>query len=198
MKYYDIEQNTEEWLSLRLGKFTASTFSDLFMKKETAGYRKAIRKVAFEKLTGESPESFRNEWMDRGHELEPMAKEAYELLTFNTVQNGGFFELDEWTGASPDGLIGEDGILEIKSPAYSTMIDCILTNRLPSEYVYQGQGQLFVTGRQWCDFVSYHQKLPLVLIRVDPDPVIHEQLRIALDTAIKEASEIIEKIKSKL
>ena len=198
MKHHDIEQNTEEWLTLRLGKFTASTFSDLFMKKETAGYRKAIRKVAFERLTGESPESFKNEWMDRGHELEPMAREAYELHTFNVVDNGGFFEYSEWVGASPDGLIGDEGILEIKSPAYSTLIDYILTNRLPSEYTYQVQGQLYVTKRKWCDFVAYHPKLPLVLIRVEPDPIIQEQIKTALDIAIKEASEIIEKIKSKL
>ena len=198
MIHHDIEQNTEEWLTLRLGKFTASTFSDLFMKKETAGYRKAIRKVAFERLTGESPESFKNEWMDRGHELEPMAREAYELHTFNSVDNGGFFEYSEWVGASPDGLIGDEGILEIKCPAPHTFIDYILSERLPSEYTYQVQGQLYVTKRKWCDFIAYHQKLPLVLIRVEPDPIIQEQIHTALDIAIKEASEIIEKIKSKL
>lgn len=196
MKYYDIEQNSEDWLALRLGKFTASTFSDLFMKKETAGYKKAIRKVVYERLTGESPESFSNDYMERGHEIEPLAREAYEIKTFNTVTNGGFFEYNEWVGASPDGLIGEDGLLEIKSPAYNTIIDYLLDKRLPAQYVHQVQGQLLVTGRKWCHFVAYHPKLPVVLIEVLPNPIIQEQIKAAIEAAVKEADEMINRIKN--
>lgn len=196
MKFYDIEQNSEDWLALRLGKFTASTFSDLFMKKETAGYKKAIRKVVYERLTGESPESFSNDYMERGHEIEPLAREAYEIKTFNTVTNGGFFEYNEWVGASPDGLIGEDGLLEIKSPIYNTMIDYLIDNILPRQYLYQVQGQLFVTGRKWCHFIAYHPKLPLLFIEVLPNPIIQEQIKAAIEAAVKEADEMIERIKN--
>ena len=83
MIVHNVKQNTEEWMKLRMGKFTSSSFGDLFMKKTTAGYQNAINKVVFERLTGETPESFSNKWTDRGHELEPLAREAYELRTFN-------------------------------------------------------------------------------------------------------------------
>jgi putative phage-type endonuclease len=194
MIHHKIDQNTDEWLLLRQGKFTASSFSDLFATKTTAQYKKAIRKVVFERLTGESPESFKNEYMQRGHELEVQAKEAYELYSFNTVQDAGFFELNEWTGASPDGLVGDDGQVEIKSPAYNTFIDYILSGKVPTEYVPQIQGQLYVTGRKWCDFIAFHPKLPLIVIRVYPDLVMIEQIKTALDIAIAEAKIMIEKI----
>jgi len=194
MIHHEIEQNTEEWMLIRQGKFTASSFADLFATKTTAQYKKAIRKVVFERLTGESPESFKSDYMDRGHELEIFAKEAYEIYSFETVNPGGFFELNEWIGASPDGLIGEDGQIEIKSPAYNTFIDYILSDKVPSEYTYQIQGQLYVTGRKWSDFVAYHPKLPLIVKRVYPDPVIIEQIKTALDIAISEAKFMIENI----
>ena len=194
MKWHDVEQNSEEWQELRKNKFTASMFADLFMKKETAGYKKAIRKVVFERLTGESPESFKSEYMDRGHELESAAKEAYEMYSFETVKPGGFFELNEWVGASPDGLVGEDGQIEIKSPAYNTFIDYLLSGRVPTEYTYQIQGQLYVTGRKWSDFVAYHPNLPLIVKRVYPDPIMIKEIKIALNIAIEEAKEMIDKI----
>jgi putative phage-type endonuclease len=194
MIHHKIDQNTDEWLLLRQGKFTASSFSDLFATKTTAQYKKAIRKVVFERLTGESPESFKNEYMERGHELEVQATEAYELYSFNEVTDGGFFELDEWTGASPDGLVNQDGQIEIKSPAYNTFIDYILSEKVPTEYTYQIQGQLYITGRKWCDFIAFHPKLPMIVIRVYPDPVIIEQIKTALDVAIAEAKIMIEKI----
>ena len=194
MIYHEIEQNEEEWLELRKGKFTASSFSDLFMAKTTAGYKKAIRKVVYERITGESPETYKNEYMERGHELEPAAKEAYELQTFNTVKDGGFFEVDEWIGASPDGLVDEDGQIEIKSPAYNTFIDYILSDKVPSEYIIQIQGQLFATGRAWCDFVAFHPKLPLIVKRVLRDEVMIESIKSALNVAITEAKYMIETI----
>jgi putative phage-type endonuclease len=196
MIWHDVSQNSEEWDELRRGKFTASSFSDLFMTKTTAGYKKAIRKVVYERLTGESPESFKSDYMERGHETEPMAREAYELNTFNEVINGGFFEYNEWIGASPDGLIGDDGLLEIKCPAYNTFIDYLISGQVPSEYFYQLQGQLFVTGRKWVDFVGYHPALPILIVRVYPDKKAQEEINAALLNAITEATNIINKIKS--
>ena len=111
MKFYDIDQNSEDWDVLRRGKFTASTFADLFMDKKTATYQKAIIKVAYEIVTGESEESYSNKWMQRGHEKEPFARENYEMLTFNELENGGFWEYNEFVGASPDAkIVGKNDV----------------------------------------------------------------------------------------
>lgn len=195
MKEHKVEQNTDEWLDLRRGKFTASTFKELFMAKSTAGYKNAIKKVVYEKLTGESPEFFQTEYMKRGHELEPVARSVYENETFNVVEDAGFFELSEWIGASPDGLVGTDGIIEIKCPAYSTMIDYLIYKNLPNQYKWQVYGQLWVTGRKWCDFMAFHPKLKPVIIRIERDEVIITELIVAVNNAIKDTENIINKLK---
>jgi hypothetical protein len=192
---HNVEQNTPEWDALRLGKFTASSFKDLFAAKTTATYNNLIKRVAFERLTGESPENFTNDYMQRGHELEPFARIAYEEYTFTAVTNGGFFELDEWTGCSPDGVTG-NGIIEIKCPSYATMIDYLCDPKLPSIYVQQVQGQLWITGALWCDFVAYHPKLPFICIRIERDEKMIKAIADKVAEAVKEAKEIIEKVKS--
>lgn len=196
MKHHKIEQNTEEWMSLRMGKFTASSFKDLFMKETTAGYQNAINKVVFERLTGEQPESFSNEWMERGHELEPLAVDAYEMQTFNDVNNGGFFEISDFIGASPDGLVGKDGLLEIKCPSYSVMISYLLTGKLPNIYKWQVYGQLFVSERKWCDFVAFHPNLPLFVLRIERDEKLISELKETLFNSVEKAKERIKIIKS--
>ena len=188
IKHLQIDQNSEEWFNARLGHFTASSFKDLFAAKSTAQYQKAINKVVFERLTGEVPESFSNDYMERGHELEPIAKEVYSMQTFNDVIEGGFF-CDDWIGASPDGLVGPDGLIEVKSPAYNTMINYLLNPSLPSEYKWQVYGQLYITGRAWCDFMAYHPKLKPLIIRIYPDEAIFNELKAAL----KDAIEMVEK-----
>jgi putative phage-type endonuclease len=195
MIFHNVEQNSLEWLELRKGKFTASTFKDLFMKETTQGYQDAIYKVAFERLTGESPESFTNDWMQRGSELESEAREWYELETYNKVHNGGFFELSEYIGASPDGLIGIDGLIEIKCPKFSTQIDYLLKKEIPKNYYYQIHGQLLVTDRKWCDFVAYHPKFKNLIIRIERDKKVDEQILFQLQKAIKEVEQIISKLK---
>ena len=194
MKHYKIQQNTEEWMQLRSGKFTASMFKDLFSAKTTQAYQKAIYKAVFEKLTGEQPESFSNDYMQRGHELEPVAIEKYEMETFNTVEEPGFFELNEWVGASPDGLVGTDGLIEIKCPAYNTMIDYLLTGKVPSQYKWQVQGQLYVTGRKWCDFMAFHPKLKTLIIRVERDDKMIDELAQQIELCVQEAEDIIKKL----
>jgi putative phage-type endonuclease len=194
-KHHEINQNSEEWLELRKGKFTASTFKNLFLSKTTAGYNNEIYRVVYERLTGESPESFNNEYMDRGHELEPFARNAYEMESFNTVLDGGFFELNDYVGCSPDGLVDEDGQVEIKCPKYSTHIKYLLDKKLPSEYLYQVHGQLYVTGREWSDFIAYHPQLEPQIIRVYPDNKIIEEIKTELEVAIGKVDEIIHKLK---
>ena len=197
MIFHDIEQGTQEWLDLRRGKFTASTFKDLFMKETTQGYQDAIYKVAFERMTNESPESFTSNWMERGTELEPEAKEWYELETYNKVHNGGFFEYNDWIGASPDGLIGDGGLIEIKCPKFSTIMDYLLKKELPKTYYYQVHGQLLVTDRKWCDFVAYHPKFKNLIIRVERDKKIDAEILDKLFKAIKEVEQIINKLRTR-
>lgn len=195
MIYHEVEQGTEAWLVLRRGKFSASTFKNLFMGKTTQGYNDEIMRVVYERLTGESPESFVNDYMKRGSELEPLAREKYMMETFNDVKLSGFFELNEWIGCSPDGLIGTDGLIEIKCPKYTTMINYLLKKELPSEYKYQVHGQLWITDRDWCDFVGYHPKLPLVIVRVNRDQSIIDELVKETNTGIKKAKDMLEKLK---
>ena len=110
------------------------------------------------------------------------------MQTFNDVSDGGFF-CDDWIDASPDGLVGPDGLIEVKAPAYNTMINYLLNPSLPSEYKWQVYGQLYITGRAWCDFMAYHPKLKPLIIRIYPDEAIFNELKAAL----KDAIEMVEK-----
>jgi len=180
-----------------MGRFTASTFKDLFMGKKTAGYEKAILTPVHERFTGERPDSYYGYHMRRGHEMEPFTVEEYERQNFVEVKPGGFFALGEWIGASPDGLIGDDGLLEGKSPAWNTVIKYILSGTLPDEYFWQVHGQLYVTDRAWCDFTVYHPDFDLLVLRVERDEEIEKRLVEELDAAITKASDILETLRGK-
>lgn len=195
MIQYKVEQNSDEWFALRRGKFTASTFKDLFMGENTQGYKDAIYKVAFERLTNTSPESFTNEYMQRGNELEPEARAWYEFEKNVEVIKAGFFEYNDWIGASPDGLVGDSGLIEIKCPKFSTMMDYLIKKELPKTYFHQVHGQLLVTDRQWCDFLAYHPSLPKFVLRVERDKKIDDEILDKLFEAIKKAETIINKLK---
>lgn len=196
MKYhYDIAQNTAEWMGVRLGKFTASMFSDLFSKESTKTYQNAINKVVFERLTGELPESFSNEWTERGHELEGEAIEAYELLKFNKVSRVGFVELSDWVGCSPDGLIGTDGLIQVKCPKHTTLIDYMLSGEVPNDYMIQMQGEMWVTGRKFNEFFVYHPKLRPVYMRVIRDEKMIAEIETKVERAINEATSRIKFLK---
>jgi hypothetical protein len=199
MIHYDIEQNSEEWNALRLGKFTASTFADLFMAKTTAGYKNAIIKVAFERVTGESEENYSNKWMQRGHEKEPFAVENYELFSFNTCENAGFYEYDEFTGASPDRkIVGLNGGCEFKCPSFQVYNEYLETNRLPKNYYWQVIGQLLCTGWDFIDYMPFSSpKLKQLLIRVERADHLEaiEQLKTKLAECIEEVKILIERIK---
>jgi predicted phage-related endonuclease len=194
MTIHDCIQGTPEWDNLRRGKFTASTFSDLFMAKTTKGYQEAINKVVFERIAGESPETYSNDFMKRGSELELSARKSYELDTFNKVKEVGFIEYTEWVGGSPDGLIGEDGILEIKVPKWNTLMNYILDDKIPKDYLYQMQGNLFVSGRKWADFYVWHPKFQPLLKRVNRDEKMIEEIKLQLSIVINEAQTRIKKI----
>jgi len=163
-KFYDVEQNTDEWLQLRAGKLTSSNLG-----KVMANYGKAFGEpakklaasIAVQQITGE-PESggYSNEHMQRGHEQEPLARMLYENETFCDVENGGFFDSD-FIGCSPDGMVSDDGVIEIKSVLSNVHFANIKRGGLDPAYKWQCIGNLKFTGRDWLDFISYCQSFPL-------------------------------------
>lgn len=180
----------------RYGRFTASGFAKLFAGKTTATRQDAIADPVWFRLTGSAPESFSTVWTERGHELEPLAREQYEYDRFCAVQDGGFWTLGEWVGASPDGLVGNDGLLEIKCPKHTTIMRYLLQpGEVPKEYFWQVHGQMYVTDRAWCDFSVYHPDMPLKVIRVHRDEKTEAELIKTLSAAIEEAEALLESLK---
>lgn len=158
-------QGSGAWLAERAGHVTASRFKDVLAKIKTgeAATRKAYKiQLVTERLTGLPVESFKNAAMEWGTAQEPVAREAYEASTGVLVDTAGFLKHPamKWCGGSPDGLIGEDGGIEIKCPHNSTVHVETLMGGMPSDHVAQVQGNLWITGRQWWDFVSFDPRMP--------------------------------------
>ena len=196
MKFYDVTQNSDEWNELRLGKFTASTFNDLFMMPDKIGYQRAIGKVIYERITGEPYSFYSNKRMDDGHELENLARNEYEIQTFNKVLNGGFYELNEWIGCSPDGRVELNGGVEFKSRDPHIYFEYLDKGILPSSNIWQVYGQLYITGWDWIDYMPYcHPNLKTKIIRIYPNEEKFKMLEIKLDESIKIVKSRIKKYK---
>lgn len=195
MKIIDVIQGTPEWFVARCGLPTASNFDKIVtMKGERSKQReKYLYQLSGEKIIGKPEETYSNVNMIRGQELEVEARQLYELMTSETVSQVGFC-VAEGYGASPDGLIGKDGLLEIKSPLLSTHVSYLLKGGLPSDYFQQVQGQLLVTGRKWLDFLSYYPAMKPFIIRVTPD----KEFQKALETELKAFCVDLDKIVKQL
>ena len=176
----DCEQGSEEWLQARLGIPTATGFENIVTAtgKKSSAQIKYMAELIEESIIGLQDESFKSRFMERGNQLEPLARSAYEFITGNSVQQVGGVYLDEnrEVMVSPDGLIPElKKGLEIKCPKMSTHIRYLLEGGLPSEYVIQVQANLWVTGYETWDFVSYcpeYQKQTLYLFTVERNPLL--------------------------
>ena len=195
MIIHNVTQGTPEWHAARLGKFTASKFGDLMMAKTTAGYEKAILRVVYERLTGEAPDDFKSAYMERGNELEADGLELYSDRIFQTVDRVGFVERDEWSGCSPDGLVGSEGMVQVKCPAFHTMVKYLLKKEVPGDYYWQIQGEMLITGRSWSDFMAYHPKLEPVIVRMFADPSAQARLDLEIRIATEAAKTILNKLK---
>ena len=162
-KFLNVEQNTDEWFELRAGKLTSSKMGTIMANLGKAfgdPARKYAVSIAVEQLTGKPTLStFQNEHMIRGHEQEPVARSLYEHETFCDVTNGGFFQSD-FIGCSPDGLVGEDGVIEIKSVLGHVHFANIQRGGLDPAYKWQCISNLRFTGRKWLDFISYCAEFP--------------------------------------
>jgi len=191
MKILEMEQGTQEWLEARLGCPSGSGFSKLITASGTpsSSAESYINDLIAELITGESTPFHVTEWMQRGTELEPFARMNYELETDREVTEVGFCMHDILRcGVSPDGLVGDGGI-EIKCPKPSTHVKYLRKGTLPSEYKAQVMGCLWITGREWWDFMSYHPQMPNLLIRVHRDEEYINQL----ERLVTHACQIIEK-----
>jgi putative phage-type endonuclease len=175
----EVEQRSPEWFASRLGKVTASRVADVIAKTKS-GYSASrdnyMAQLICERLTGQQGESFTNAAMTWGAETEPLARSAFEAYADVMVEEVGFVPHPtiEMSGASPDGLVGLFGMLEIKCPNTATHIDTMLTQTVPGKYITQMQWQMRCCERQWCEFVSFDPRLPqdlqLFVKRVEFDP----------------------------
>lgn len=161
----DMEQGSADWFAIRCGKVTASRVADVIAKTKTgpsASRTNYLAQLIAERLTGEVAESYSNAAMAWGTEQEPEARLAYEFRTDAEVEQIAFVDHPSilMTGASPDGLVGDSGLVEIKCPNTATHIDTLLGQAIPGKYQTQMLWQMACTGRQWCDFVSFDPRLP--------------------------------------
>lgn len=198
------EQEGQDWLVSRAGKFTASRASDLMAKTKTgpsASRGNLIALLAVERLTGQPVETYQNAAMQRGIETEAEARDAYSFAKGVAVEEVGFVPCEQLpnTGCSPDGLVGEDGLVEIKCPAsMAKHLDALRTGAHAVEYRWQLQHQLMVTGRAWVDAASYDPRFPehlqLAVKRVERDEAAIAELRAEITKADAEVTALVEEL----
>lgn len=201
-----IVQGSPEWLAVRCGKVTASRMSDIMAKTKT-GYGASrvnyMAELIAERLTGQPAERFQNDAMRWGSEREPEARAAYEFLTGDDVTEVGFVPHPSiaMSGASPDGLVGSDGLVEFKCPNTATHINTLLGGTVPQKYVLQMLWQMECTGRQWCDFCSYDPRLPpsmqVFIARVHRDDELLAQMRDEVTSFLADVSAKVEALQAR-
>jgi len=198
------DQRTDEWFAARAGKVTASRVADIIAKTKTgwgasrANYR---AQLVAERLTGKPAESFSNAAMQWGTDTEPLARLSYEATTGEMVREVGFIEHMGFVGlagASPDGIVGDDGLVEIKCPNTATHIDYLLAGSVPEKYKPQMAWQMACTGRKWCDFVSFDPRMPedlqLLIVTYLRDDEYVEMLEKEVKAFLDEVEEIVVKL----
>lgn len=195
IQVFDMEQGTAAWLEARRGIPTASMFATVMAKGEGKTRSKYMRALAGEILTGETSETFSNFHMERGKAMEDEARDTYAFIhDLDPIRVG--FVRNGAKGASPDSLIGENGGLEIKTALPDIQIDRLERNRLPPEYVAQVQGNIWVTEREWWDFVSFWPKLPMLRVRVYRDDEFIKTLADEVDRFNDELAALVERIRN--
>jgi len=195
MKIINCEQGSEEWFQCRLGKLTASDAQAI--ANSGKGLESLVLKKVAERLTGKIDESYRNPDIDRGHELEDMARVGYELETGNHVVEVGFCELDENVGASPDGLVGTEGLVEIKCKNDIVYLQELLNiESVDTGHIWQMQYQMWVTDRKWCDYVVFNPYFPksIIIRRVDRNDADIKRIQDGVNYGIKMINEMLDKI----
>ena len=197
-----MEQRTDEWFAARIGKVTASRVADVIAKTKSgygAGRANYLADLVVERLTGQKAQGFSNAAMEWGTQTEPQARAAYSAKTGILVEEVGFIDHPTvaMSGASPDGF-AEEGLIEVKCPNTSTMLEYILDGKPPQKYVTQMQWQMACTGRPWCDFVSFDPRLPerlqLLIVRVPRDDVYIAMLEAEVKKFLAELDDNLNKL----
>ena len=173
-------QNSPEWHAARCGLATASEFSSILAKGEGKTRRSYLLRLAGERITGVPTESFETADMVRGHTMEPEARAYYQLVNRQPVEEVGFMRT-AIAGYSPDGLVGETGLLEIKTKKPPLLIELLLKGGMPAEHKAQCQGGLWVSGREWLDLVVYWPGMPVHIIREHRDETYIANLAKSVD-----------------
>ena len=191
---HEVEQKSEEWLKLRLARFTASDAQSI--QANGKGLETLCFEKVAEKLTGKGKPSFTNEDIERGNEQEEIARQTYELESGNIVETVGFVELNEWVGCSPDGLIGEDGLVEIKCKNDANFVKFLFDEKIDPAHYWQMQMQMLVTDRKWCDYVIFNENFDrtTIIVRVNRNEEDLKLIQTGLDNGIKTVKSILAKV----
>ena len=195
----ECDQNSEEWHRARMGIPTASMFATVMAKGRSGGDSKTrktyLHKLAGEILTGQPMESYGNAHMERGHELEQEASDAYAFIKEAQPERVGFIRNGR-AGASPDRLVGADGLLEIKTKLPHLMVETILRDDMPPEHRAQCQGQLWIAEREWIDLACYWPGMPLFIHRAYRDDAFIAELSEAVDAFNAELDQVVAKVRA--
>ena len=199
----NVNQRSADWYEIRVGKVTASRIKDVMAKTKTgygASRKNYMADIICERLTGIKTEGYTNAAMQHGIDTEAEARQAYEIETFQAVIECGFYIAPDIadSGASPDGLISDDGLIEIKCPSTATHIDTLLSGTIDDGYIKQMQWQMYCTGRKWCDFVSYDNRLPenlrLFIKRVERDDKLIEEIKTEVVKFLAEVDDTLKRL----
>lgn len=197
--HIDIRQGTDEWQEIRAGRVGGSSAAALLVNGKSgnglgAGAVTLLYRKAAEFITGQKEETFTTPAMQRGTDLEPLARRRYEDETFQAVQEIGYVSDGDFLGYSPDGFVGDDGLIEIKCPGGAEFVRFADTREIKKEYLAQMQWGMWITGRAWCDFVVYHpdfDPFDLIVVRVFPDPDTHWQFSQQVPKYIAEMERVL-------
>lgn len=199
-----IVQGSPEWFAQRAGKVTASRVADVIAKTKTgwgASRANYAAQLVAERLTGTVEAGYTNAAMQWGNEKEPEAREAYEYRFGVFIEQVGMIEHPTiaMSGASPDGHIGDDGLIEIKCPNTGTHIDTLLSGKVPSKYITQMAWQMACTGRQWCDFVSFDPRMPvhmqMFVQRIERDDAMIGELEEQVSAFLEEVETTVSRLR---
>jgi putative phage-type endonuclease len=198
MKIYNIQQGTQEWFDIRKLKMTGSKAQAI--GNNSKGLETYIYELVADYYSSQEKEQYTNEDLERGNELEEQARGVYELETGNKTEQVGFIELDEFTGVSPDGLVGKDGGLEIKCLNDKRYFKELMSDKRTTDYDWQIQMCLYVTGRKWWDLVIYNPnfKQNIIIYRIESDEEKQEQLKVGLETGKQIIKDLINKYNKKI
>jgi putative phage-type endonuclease len=193
--YKDINQGSPEWFEIRVGKVTASHAQAI--GNNGKGLDTYLLEVVSEMFSSAQKDQYSNEHTERGNELEPLARSMYELQKNVEVEEIGFAEYNDFVGCSPDGLVGDDGMIEIKCPDDKTYFNLLMNENIDSSYIWQCQMNLLILEKKWCDLIFYNPNFEksMKIFRLEPDKEMFSRLKEGFAKAEKEIIRMISKYK---